>query len=60
MSKVKFAAKHEYESLANYKVMQNVFKAKKIDKVRGNAFQVPRFDWLRYQSIGILIYHLYQ
>ncbi|CAA7266082.1 unnamed protein product [Cyclocybe aegerita] len=32
MSKVKMNAKHEYEYVANYKVMQNVFKAKKIDK----------------------------
>jgi hypothetical protein len=33
MSRVKFAAKHEYESLANFKILQNVFKAKKVDKV---------------------------
>jgi hypothetical protein len=33
MNRVKMNAKHEYEYLANYKVMQNVFKAKKIDKV---------------------------
>ncbi|KAF8519709.1 calponin homology domain-containing protein [Gautieria morchelliformis] len=32
MSRVKMNAKHEYEFLANYKIMQNVFKAKKIDK----------------------------
>ncbi|GAW00096.1 microtubule binding protein [Lentinula edodes] len=32
MSRVKFGAKHEYEFIANFKVMQNVFKAKKIDK----------------------------
>jgi len=32
MSRVKMNAKHEYEFIANYKVMQNVFKAKKIDK----------------------------
>ncbi|KIJ45890.1 hypothetical protein M422DRAFT_206549 [Sphaerobolus stellatus SS14] len=32
MSRVKMNAKHEYEFLANYKVLQNVFKAKKIDK----------------------------
>ncbi|KAJ7215367.1 calponin homology domain-containing protein [Mycena pura] len=32
MARVKMDAKHEYEYLANYKIMQNVFKAKKIDK----------------------------
>jgi len=32
MARVKMNAKHEYEFLANFKVMQNVFKAKKIDK----------------------------
>jgi len=32
MNRVKMNGKHEYEYLANYKVMQNVFKAKKIDK----------------------------
>jgi RP/EB family microtubule-associated protein len=32
MARVKMNAKHEYEFLANYKIMQNVFKAKKIDK----------------------------
>src|SRR6266567_8553389 len=34
MNRVKMNAKHEYEYVANYKVMQNAFKAKKIDKVR--------------------------
>jgi hypothetical protein len=34
MARVKMNAKHEYEFIANYKVMQNVFKAKKIDRVR--------------------------
>lgn len=34
MSRVKMNAKHEYEFLANYKVLQNVFKSHKIDKVR--------------------------
>lgn len=34
MSRVKMNAKHEYEFIANFKVLQNVFKAKKIDKVR--------------------------
>ncbi|PPQ67903.1 hypothetical protein CVT24_003166 [Panaeolus cyanescens] len=32
MSRVKMTAKHEYEYVANFKVLQNVFKAKKIDK----------------------------
>ncbi|KII90537.1 hypothetical protein PLICRDRAFT_697077 [Plicaturopsis crispa FD-325 SS-3] len=32
MARVKMNAKHEYEFIANYKVLQNVFKAKKIDK----------------------------
>ncbi|KIN96893.1 hypothetical protein M404DRAFT_1006485 [Pisolithus tinctorius Marx 270] len=32
MTKVKMNAKHEYEFVANFKVMQNVFKARKIDK----------------------------
>ncbi len=34
MSRVKMNAKHEYEFLVNYKVMQTFFKNKKIDKVR--------------------------
>ena len=34
MSRVKMNAKHEYEFIANYKVLQNVFKAKKVEKAR--------------------------
>lgn len=34
MARVKMNARHEYEYLANYKILQNVFKAHKIDKVR--------------------------
>lgn len=33
MTRVKMNAKHEYEFLANFKVLQNFFKSKKIDKV---------------------------
>ncbi|KAI0262407.1 calponin homology domain-containing protein [Gloeopeniophorella convolvens] len=32
MARVKMNAKHEYEFIANFKVMQNVFKTKRIDK----------------------------
>lgn len=32
MTRVKMNAKHEYEFVANFKVLQNAFKAKKIDK----------------------------
>ncbi|KAJ7901093.1 calponin homology domain-containing protein [Mycena olivaceomarginata] len=32
MARVKMTAKHEYEYLANYKILQTVFKNKKIDK----------------------------
>ncbi|KAG8806462.1 hypothetical protein FRC17_004978 [Serendipita sp. 399] len=32
MSRVKFSAKHEYESLGNYKILQQYFRDKKIDK----------------------------
>lgn len=33
MSRVKFSTKHEYEYLGNYKVLQNCFTSRKIDKV---------------------------
>ncbi|KAH8822587.1 microtubule binding protein [Flagelloscypha sp. PMI_526] len=32
LARVKFNAKHEYEYVANYKILQNTFKSKKIDK----------------------------
>ncbi|KAK0185610.1 calponin homology domain-containing protein [Armillaria mellea] len=32
MQRVKMTAKHEYEFIANFKIMQTVFKSKKIDK----------------------------
>ena len=34
MTRVKMNAKHEYEFIANFKILQNIFRAKKIDKVR--------------------------
>ena len=34
MQRVKMNAKHEYEFVANYKILQNVFKAHKLDKAR--------------------------
>jgi RP/EB family microtubule-associated protein len=33
MARVKMNAKHEYEYVANFKVLQNIFKAKRVDKV---------------------------
>lgn len=38
MVRVKMNAKHEYEFIANFKVMQNIFKAKRIDKVSALNF----------------------
>jgi len=37
MSRVKFATKHEYEYLGNYKVLQTCFTRNKIDKVRAGT-----------------------
>ena len=34
MTRVKMNAKHEYEFIANFKVMQNAFKTKRIEKAR--------------------------
>ena len=34
LTRVKFTAKHEYEFLGNFKVLQNVFKQHKVDRVR--------------------------
>lgn len=34
LTRVKFNARQEYEYLANFKILQNHFKAKKVDKVR--------------------------
>ena len=38
MTRVKMNAKHEYEFIANFKVMQNVFKSKRIEKARSPPF----------------------
>ena len=35
MARVKMNAKHEYEFISNFKILQNVFKAKKVEKVFG-------------------------
>jgi len=42
MARVKMNAKHEYEFIANFKVLQNSFKAHKLDKVRGHFVAVRR------------------
>ena len=34
MKKVKFDAKHEHEYVANYKILQQVFTKKGVDKVK--------------------------
>ena len=41
MTRVKMNAKHEYEFIANFKVMQNIFKAKRLDKARSCPFVSP-------------------
>ena len=33
MARVKMNAKHEYEFIANFKILQNVFRSHKIEKV---------------------------
>lgn len=40
MTRVKMNAKHEYEFIANFKVMQNVFKAKRIEKALLAPFHI--------------------
>lgn len=47
MARVKMNAKQEYEYLGNFKVLQNVFKSHKIDKVRA-----------RFKKISILCHLL--
>ena len=42
MTRVKMNAKHEYEFVANYKILQNVFRAHKLDKVRRIASRCVR------------------
>jgi len=49
MTRVKMNAKHEYEYIANFKVMQNVFKSKKIDKVRSStSFKTARLPVINF------------
>ena len=38
MTRVKMNAKHEYEFIANFKVMQNIFKTKRLEKARSCPF----------------------
>ena len=40
MVRVKMNAKHEYEFIANFKVLQNAFRAKKIDRVRCHSILI--------------------
>lgn len=37
MSKLNFVARHEYEYVSNFKVLQEAFKRNKIDKVSGGG-----------------------
>ncbi|PPQ80771.1 hypothetical protein CVT25_001908 [Psilocybe cyanescens] len=48
MNRVKMNAKHEYEYVANYKIMQTAFKAKKIDKLDIVDNQYPYRDNLEF------------
>ena len=53
MNRVKMNAKHEYEFLANFKVLQNVFKAKRIDKVRAKTPPSPLYFSIVIQIRGL-------
>jgi hypothetical protein len=66
LAKVKMSAKQEYEYVNNYKVLQQTFKAHKIDKVRSPRCPVPlpregEYGWLKVErgagSIGGLVKH---
>jgi hypothetical protein len=50
MGRVKMNAKHEYEYLANYKILQNVFKAHKIDRVSEHILR--KFLYLNSASLA--------
>ena len=41
MARVKMNAKHEYEFIANFKVLQNAFRSHKIEKVRLLPVPIP-------------------
>ena len=53
MGRVKLNAKHEYEYLANFKILQNLFKAHKIDKVSGHVVRKNRFLISLFQPIPV-------
>lgn len=43
MARVKMNAKHEYEFIANFKILQNVFRSHKVEKVRLLSSPNPLF-----------------
>lgn len=44
LSKLNFAAKHDYEYISNFKVLQESFKRNRIDKVRRERERGKRFE----------------
>ena len=45
MTRVKMNAKHEYEFIANFKILQNAFRAHKVEKV-SHLFSCSMFPLL--------------